>query len=122
MTRSPGGVPVRSQNNIKKIGRIQRKSEPQMKETETNQQAVQKAGKDFIARMLSKYSRMESLGLDVTEDDLATHMEAEILAGCAAGHTGRGPHSDPPHPAQTNLPSGAVLPFPRHPTVLPMSA
>jgi hypothetical protein len=72
--------------------------------------------------MWSKYFRMGSLGQNVTEDDLATHLEAEILACSGAAHAGRGPNSEPPHPTQTDAPTGAVLPFPQGPADLPLSA
>lgn len=93
-----------------------------MKNTKTNQEAIQRAGEEFIARMRSRYSRIEALGRDVTEDDLATELEAEILAELEAFGPGRGPSSEPPQPSPTPTAPGVIIPFPQGPSDLPISA
>lgn len=91
-----------------------------MKTTTKEQDAIQQAGKAFIAKMMHKYNRMSFLCQEVTEDDLATEMEAEILARSGVFDWGCGPSSEPPQPTPTA--SGVVLPFPQAPSELPLSA
>ena len=115
-----GEIPTHPQQSLNTAGKIEQNSKPPMKNTKTKQEAVQKAGRDFITKMMNRYARMEALSQEVTEDDLATELEAEILAELDSLDSGRGPSSEPPQPTPTA--SGVILPFPQNPSDLPLSA
>ena len=100
---------------------IQKKNS--MKKTNTRQQLIEKAGRDFWAQMWARYQGQQALGQDVTEDDEATKLEAEILATGEAVHLGS---THTPKPFSQNQPhtssEGVVVPFPQNPPDLPLSA
>jgi len=88
----------------------------------TNQKAVQKAGASYLAKMFNHFATIEALGLGITEDDLATDLEAKLLAELEANVPGQAPRSEPPYPPNPPSASGVILPFPQVPSELPLSA
>ncbi|NBV85937.1 MAG: hypothetical protein EBS01_06685 [Verrucomicrobia bacterium] len=93
-----------------------------MKINHPQNQAVAKARINFLSAMFRRYSAISSSGIDVTEDDLATEIEAEVIAIAGSPKPESAFHPEPPQPPNSPAPIGAVAPFLRSPEDIPNAA
>jgi hypothetical protein len=84
-----------------------------MKINHPQNHAVAKARINFLSAMFRRYSA--SSGFDVTEDDLATEIEAELIAIAGSPQAKGAFHPKPPQPPNSPAPISAIAPFLRSP-------
>ncbi len=87
-----------------------------MKKNHPQKHAIAKARISFLSAMFCRYSSISISGIDITEDDLATEIEAELSAVAGIPQPKCAPSPEPPQPPKSPAPMRAVVPFHQIPT------
>jgi hypothetical protein len=82
-----------------------------MKENHPQKHAIAKARIGFLSAMFCRFSSISISGIDVTEDDLATEIGAELRAIGGMPRPKSAPSPEPPQPPKSPAPMRAVVPF-----------
>lgn len=93
-----------------------------MKKTHPQKHAIAKARVGFLSAMFCRYSSIFISGIDITEDDLATEIEAELSALAGIPQPKSAPSPEPPQPPNSPAPVRSVVPFLQPPRDLPRAA
>jgi len=93
-----------------------------MKQTHPKKHVIAKARISFLSAMFCRYSSISLACIDITEDDLATEIEAELSAVAGIPQPKSAPSPEPPKPPKSPAPMRAVVPFLQSPRNIALAA
>jgi hypothetical protein len=82
-----------------------------MNKTHPQKHAIAKARISFLSAMFCRYSSISISGIEITEDDLATEIEAELSAIAGIPQPKSAPIPEPPQPPNSPAPMHVMVPF-----------